>query len=62
LASVSNEMSINDIGEPALGRADCFIGGFALGDFTVEASAADDVVSELRDRDAPSSAAGCLAD
>ncbi|MFT6290402.1 MAG: hypothetical protein ACJAR2_000990 [Ilumatobacter sp.] len=48
--------------EPALERANCFFGGFALGDFAVEAGAADVVVSELRDRDAPSSAAGYLAD
>jgi hypothetical protein len=47
LASVSNEVSVNDIGEPALERADCFFGGFALGDFTVEVGAAAVVMSEL---------------
>jgi hypothetical protein len=55
LAGVGDEVSIDDISEPPLQSPEGFFGGFALGDFAVAKRAAQGFVSELRNRDVPSS-------
>ena len=51
LSGVSDEVPIDDVGEPTLQRSNCFLGRFALGDFAVVKRATEGVVAELGDRD-----------
>ena len=50
LAGVGDEVSVDDVGELTLERADCFFGGLALGDFAVVVDTAGSVMAELCDR------------
>ena len=46
-AGVGDEVSVDDVRDPAFQSPDCFFGGLALGDFAVVELAAQRVASEL---------------